>query len=64
MLARHISPFEGGRGDVTPPRLPQTSQPSQSSQPSQASQPPTIAGAARTPTFLARFLHHILKPNT
>ena len=37
MLARHISPFEGGRGDVTPPRLPQTSQPSQPSQPSQAS---------------------------
>ena len=27
MLACHISPFEGGRGDVTPPRLPVTSPP-------------------------------------
>ena len=55
MLARHISPFEGGRGDVNTPVCP--------SLPSLPSLPkPPIPPSP--PTFLARFLHYILKPNT
>ena len=55
MLARHISPFEGGRGDVNTPVCP--SPPSLPSLP----KPPTcpiIASAARTPTFSTIFALH------
>ncbi len=52
MLARHISPFEGGWGDVNTPVCPS---------PPSLPKPPTcpiIASAARTPTFSTIFALH------